>query len=435
MLQGCVRDVRAFGSLVRSRGRLFRPDESDIDLLILLDGAVPFSERVRAMGALLDGIGTLETTLRSLMMRSADAPIISTLVVTGHELAGDVHKSSARRFFSDQETEFVSIACNGPPPPFPPRSNMSHEYLEPLAAVQKFRNEYLRVDAHGHRHCESYSESAFGVPKDLARAAASIRAVERGGDRVAVDKGGFYVALLLDEAEGDDVVRPVFERVLSRFGLGASDATELSALDQLICWELLADAAYRKLRANGAPFVVSTPTFVVAPAAVDKAVEEIISSHGVSDLAELTRAEILQVTGSMAAGDIRVGPAMETLENTNLRVWRKWVSQGGGEMVFRSERTALAESVDERLDAELEKRDGAAKEMRSWFFEHYEDPANGVSYDTQEGGYQYFNGGPVDPWDVLADQFSGTYPDALIEEVATDIAGEFGSEFVAVGDY
>ncbi|MFJ6906342.1 hypothetical protein [Streptomyces griseoluteus] len=44
-------------------------------------------------------------------------------------------------------------------------------------------------------------------------------------------------------------------------------------------------------------------------------------------------------------------------------------------------------------------------QMVDWFFDNYEDPANGVPFDSGEGGYQYVLGGPHDAHDVLSAQF------------------------------
>lgn len=74
-------------------------------------------------------------------------------------------------------------------------------------------------------------------------------------------------------------------------------------------------------------------------------------------------------------------------------------------------------------------------EMMTWFFENFEDPANGVPYDGSEGGYQYFNGGPDEPLDVLSSQFSDEYPSDLIVETAYDIAAQHGDEWVRKGLY
>jgi hypothetical protein len=52
-------------------------------------------------------------------------------------------------------------------------------------------------------------------------------------------------------------------------------------------------------------------------------------------------------------------------------------------------------------------------QMVDWFFENYEDPANGVPFNSAEGGYQYVLGGPHDAHDVLSEQF----PDASVNDI------------------
>lgn len=72
-------------------------------------------------------------------------------------------------------------------------------------------------------------------------------------------------------------------------------------------------------------------------------------------------------------------------------------------------------------------------EMVEWFYDNYEDPANGVPYESREGGYQYFNGGPHDPMDVLQSEF----PDVAFERVeeAAQAIYRDGFEWVRKGDY
>lgn len=78
--------------------------------------------------------------------------------------------------------------------------------------------------------------------------------------------------------------------------------------------------------------------------------------------------------------------------------------------------------------------DGSSvEEMVEWFYENYEDPANGVPYESREGGYQYWNGGPHDPMDVLQAEF----PDVAFERVeeAAQVIYRDGFEWVRKGDY
>lgn len=71
-------------------------------------------------------------------------------------------------------------------------------------------------------------------------------------------------------------------------------------------------------------------------------------------------------------------------------------------------------------------RDAASEEMREWFYENYEDPANSLPYNSREGGYLWINGGPFTPLEALGDHFGGEYPWDFIEEVADSITNDGG---------
>ncbi|WP_157094227.1 hypothetical protein [Brucella pseudogrignonensis] len=70
---------------------------------------------------------------------------------------------------------------------------------------------------------------------------------------------------------------------------------------------------------------------------------------------------------------------------------------------------------------------GDAEEMRAWFFENYEDPANSLPYSSGDGGYQWINGGPYTPLEALQEEFDRTYSFEAIEAVANSIQDEDGS--------
>jgi hypothetical protein len=72
-------------------------------------------------------------------------------------------------------------------------------------------------------------------------------------------------------------------------------------------------------------------------------------------------------------------------------------------------------------------------EMIAWFFDNYMDPANGVPYESAEGGYQYVNGGPYNATDVLSSNFSNT-TEEYIEEAVGIIENE-GYDWVKRDDY
>lgn len=76
----------------------------------------------------------------------------------------------------------------------------------------------------------------------------------------------------------------------------------------------------------------------------------------------------------------------------------------------------------------------SAEVMAAWFLENYKDPADGVPYNSHEGGYQYWNGCPYDAESVIFEMF----PDATVPELreASEIVEhEGGPEWVKVEQY
>ena len=72
---------------------------------------------------------------------------------------------------------------------------------------------------------------------------------------------------------------------------------------------------------------------------------------------------------------------------------------------------------EDRLEYERE----AVKEIKNWFFEHYEDPANSLPYISKEGGYQWIHGGPEDTADVIYNQFLQQYNENILEKTIDEI--------------
>jgi hypothetical protein len=75
----------------------------------------------------------------------------------------------------------------------------------------------------------------------------------------------------------------------------------------------------------------------------------------------------------------------------------------------------------------------AVKQVIDWFLENYEDPANNVSYDSGKGGYQYVNGGPYHPMEVLRQKFESE-PAKVIEEAVQQVV-QSGGDWVRKGQY
>ena len=72
-------------------------------------------------------------------------------------------------------------------------------------------------------------------------------------------------------------------------------------------------------------------------------------------------------------------------------------------------------------------------DMIAWFSNNYEDPAQHVPYETREGGYQYYSGGPYDALDELSQEYPDAHPDDI--EEAAGMLEELGGEWVKIGQY
>lgn len=66
-----------------------------------------------------------------------------------------------------------------------------------------------------------------------------------------------------------------------------------------------------------------------------------------------------------------------------------------------------------------------------WFFENYEDPANGVPRD--DGEYFYVLGGPYDAQEEIEDHY-GNIPDKILED-ALGVIHRQGFEWIKTGQY
>jgi hypothetical protein len=66
----------------------------------------------------------------------------------------------------------------------------------------------------------------------------------------------------------------------------------------------------------------------------------------------------------------------------------------------------------------------AVEEMRTWFFENFENPAESTPYESAEGGYIYIWGGPYETRDIIETVFSDFASEDAIEELVEDLDNE-----------
>ncbi len=65
-------------------------------------------------------------------------------------------------------------------------------------------------------------------------------------------------------------------------------------------------------------------------------------------------------------------------------------------------------------------------EMKVWFLQNYEDPANSCPFESKEGGYFYIYGGPYDAQEELENEFGHIYNDEEIRIAAEELENEQG---------
>lgn len=66
-------------------------------------------------------------------------------------------------------------------------------------------------------------------------------------------------------------------------------------------------------------------------------------------------------------------------------------------------------------------RQETIEEIKGWFFQNYEDPAESCPYETKEGGYQYIWGGPYDAREEIDGEFNGVVSDSIIDEIVNEL--------------
>jgi hypothetical protein len=78
---------------------------------------------------------------------------------------------------------------------------------------------------------------------------------------------------------------------------------------------------------------------------------------------------------------------------------------------------------------ETARRDDQIIAVREWFLARYCDPVHDTPYNGREGGFQFIDGGPYDPADVLPDRFGKVVGDDVIQEVVDELHQQVGDEW------
>ncbi|EIN00431.1 hypothetical protein WQE_15411 [Paraburkholderia hospita] len=174
-----VTELYLFGSSIYEGGRQFDSRRSDLDLVTLMPDsakdAVSRFEWIRTIG---EQKKALELQLIQVLQRpNAGEPIVSLVSVTAEEIAADIHKSKAPRFFAGNDFMRLSDMQLMQGLPGAGRAGSQPEPIsQALQFAQELRSKYLSVPATGGVKELVWSSMDDAMPKTVMRSAAQIAA-------------------------------------------------------------------------------------------------------------------------------------------------------------------------------------------------------------------------------------------------------------------
>jgi hypothetical protein len=93
-------------------------------------------------------------------------------------------------------------------------------------------------------------------------------------------------------------------------------------------------------------------------------------------------------------------------------------------LASKDERSYLSPDYEHEVSAEnlrLADKETQISVMKTWFFKHYEDPAEHTPYESREGGYIYIWGGPYESIEELEAEFGNLVPKEIITELSEEL--------------
>ncbi|MBW4544092.1 MAG: nucleotidyltransferase domain-containing protein [Symplocastrum torsivum CPER-KK1] len=246
-----------FGSLINGSGNQFLPDESDIDLIVILQDSGPLN-RAKICQKLQKAKHELEELLLSILKRKSKSKsnaLVSLVLVTSNEVIWDIHKSQKIKFFRDNK--FLNLLDESDtsipieidiPIGLDNRESLSY-IIQALEEAQKYRNKYLSINPN---KSKEYKEKDI-FPKDLARSAAQVRSFDIKNEKEKFDinlGNGYLISLLEQKARTkSDEWSKLNSKVGERYGRSRQNPA-LNDFDLLLLHELLFDKAYKLLKQN-----------------------------------------------------------------------------------------------------------------------------------------------------------------------------------------
>jgi len=256
--------IYLFGSLVYRGGTQFN-DMSDVDLVLVMpDTLSEASSRTDWLKRLRVLKQELELRLFQILSRDASNSICSVVAITRRELAADLHKDCASKFFSRNkflylltEVESNGIERAGEQP-------INERLVEqPLRYIQKLRNTFLNVSANGTAVMGPYDDTD-PAPKQIMRQAAMVAALYYNeteyGTEYDTQKGlDFLSAHLYDKRKQDKRFGDVQNQLSIRRGARGTRSA-ISPEDHLFLSEVIYDLATNFWKIIVSPSGNTTPT-------------------------------------------------------------------------------------------------------------------------------------------------------------------------------
>lgn len=238
--------IYAFGSLIYRGGAQFS-DKSDVDLAVVMPEIPDGADRADWLEKLLEHKLILEDELGKRLGRSDRSVIVCSIVAaTAAEIAANLHKDGAARFFS--ANQFLDLSNSEIRKGLPGAGEgATAERLvgECFRFAQKMRNSFLSVNALGVSMLKQFDDKEDAAPKPLMRHAAMIQFLQDGGDanpgeEFDLDIGANQITILLHGRRRRlDELSALYA---ARRG-GRAARMPISAKHQLILAELIFDAA------------------------------------------------------------------------------------------------------------------------------------------------------------------------------------------------
>jgi len=166
--------IYIFGSSINDGGRQFIPEQSDVDLIVIMPEGLRCAPSRTAWLIKLQALKRkLEVSLGRLLDRDdAELPIASLVPISRFELLRDINKSRSRRFLRDNI--FVNLLEDSKPAPLCRNATLQvdDDTREVFEFAQKKRNKFLSVSGSGKLALPPWTNTIDPIPKEIMRHAA-----------------------------------------------------------------------------------------------------------------------------------------------------------------------------------------------------------------------------------------------------------------------